>query len=265
MAAMESSGNAASHKPGLVTRAIAILEVVVAHDTGIGVREAARLTRVDRSAVSRILSQYEELGYVEQLSERGMYTAGPRLFALTATLSERDSIARAARPTLTRLVRQFNETAYVVERVDDTVVYRARVDSAESIRSVIDIGTVRPLLEDVAGLAVVSGLSVPEQELSLATESATRRESATLIEPDTTRLSVADGTRLGYVSIAGRGDQNRSDVASPFFSAAGHCLGAIVVSGPTERMQSHPIDALGTAVRAAAQSMTERLGGARTT
>jgi DNA-binding IclR family transcriptional regulator len=67
-------------KSGMLARAITLLELVVTQADGIGVREAARRTGIDRSAVSRILTHFEELGYVDQEREGGVY--GPRATTL---------------------------------------------------------------------------------------------------------------------------------------------------------------------------------------
>jgi IclR helix-turn-helix domain len=80
--------------PACLPGALTLLEAVATHADGVGVREAARQTGIDRSAVSRILAQFEDLCYVEQNGARGVYTAGPGLFALVAALSERDSPGR---------------------------------------------------------------------------------------------------------------------------------------------------------------------------
>src|ERR671937_1178688 len=67
----QSSGASASSRPSVVDRAVVLLETVAAHGDGIGVRDAARQTGIDRSAVSRILAQFEQLGFAEQSGQRG--------------------------------------------------------------------------------------------------------------------------------------------------------------------------------------------------
>lgn len=258
MTTMESS-SAASPKSGMLVRAITLLELVATHVGGIGVREAARRTGIDRSAVSRILTHFEELGYVEQEGERGVYAAGPRLFSIVAALSERDSLAKAAEPLLTELVGRFNETCYAVARVDDTLVYRSKVDCDNTIRAVIDLGTAFPLVSGASGMAILSGLSPDERDRILKQPIVAHTDSS-LADPDAVRAQLAEDIRLGYSYSPGRWVPNGGGVAAPFFDVSGRCAGAISLCGPMDRLQKLSIDEVGATVRDAARRMSERLG-----
>lgn len=258
MTVMESP-SAAAQKSGMLARSITLLELVATHVDGIGVREAARRTGIDRSAVSRILTQFEELGYVEQERERGMYAAGPRLFSIVAALAERDSLVKAAEPLLKELVHRFNETCYAVARVDDTLVYRSKVDCDNTIRYVIELGKGFPLVSGASGMAILTGLSADERDRILQ-QPIVAHTDASLTNPDAVRAQLADDQRLGYSYSPGRWVPNGGGVAAPFFDAAGRCAGAITLSSPMDRLQRLSIDEVGAAVHDAARRMSERLG-----
>lgn len=251
--------SALAQKSGMLARAITLLELVAVHVDGIGVREAARRTGIDRSAVSRILTQFEELGYVEQRDERGVYAAGPRLFSIVAALAERDSLAKAAEPLLKQLVARFNETCYAVARVDDTLVYRAKVDCDNTIRYVIEMGKPFPLVSGASGMAILSGLTPDERERILAQPIVAHTE-ASLTDPDAVRAQVDEDRRLGYSYSPGRWVPNGGGVAAPFFDATGQCAGAITLSSPMDRLSKLSVPEVGAAVRAAADAVSERLG-----
>lgn len=259
MAAMESSSTASSQKSGMLVRAITLLELVATHVDGIGVREAARRTGIDRSAVSRILTHFEELGYVEQERERGVYAAGPRLFSIVAALSERDSLAKAAEPLLKELVGRFNETCYAVARVDDTLVYRSKVDCDNTIRYVIDMGKPFPLVSGASGMAILSGLT-PDERDRILEQPIVAHTDVSLTDPDAVRAQLDEDLRLGYSYSPGRWVPNGGGVAAPFFDATGRCAGALTLSSPMDRLQKLSIDEVGAAVHDAARRMSERLG-----
>ncbi len=259
MTNMESSSAAGSQKSGMLVRAITLLELVATHVDGIGVREAARRTGIDRSAVSRILTHFEELGYVEQERERGMYAAGPRLFSIVAALSERDSLAKAAEPLLKKLVAQFNETCYAVARVDDTLVYRSKVDCDNTIRYVIEMGKPFPLVSGASGMAILTGLTAEERDRILEQPIIAHTEES-LTDVAALRAQLDEDVRLGYSYSPGRWVPNGGGVAAPFFDAAGRCAGAITLSSPMDRLRKLSIDEIGAAVNDAAHRMSERLG-----
>lgn len=258
MTAMESL-SAAAQKSGMLARSITLLELVATHVDGIGVRDAARRTGIDRSAVSRILTQFEELGYVEQERERGVYAAGPRLFSIVAALAERDSLVKAAEPLLKELVARFNETCYAVALVDDTLVYRSKVDCDNTIRYVIELGKGFPLVSGASGMAILTGLS-PDERDRILQQPIVAHTDASLTDPDAVRAQLAEDIRLGYSYSPGRWVPNGGGVAAPFFDAAGRCAGAITLSSPMDRLQKLSIDEVGAAVHAAARRMSERLG-----
>ncbi|WBU37105.1 IclR family transcriptional regulator [Homoserinibacter sp. YIM 151385] len=246
-------------KPSVLTRAITLLELVSSHGDGIGVRDAARRTGIDRSAVSRILTHFDELGYVEQDGERGVYSPGPRLFSLVAALSERDSLVRAASPLLHELVERFNETCYLGARVDDHLVFRSKVDCEHTIRYVIELGKPFPLVGGASGLAILSGLRDDEIDAVLR-RPIDRNTPQSFASADEVREQLAKDRELGYTYSPGRWVPNGAGIGAPFFDASGRCAGAITMSMPADRLATMSIEEVGLAVRDASARMSERLG-----
>lgn len=259
MTAMVPAASGISTKSGVLARTITIIELIAAHESGIGVREAARLTGIDRSAVSRILTELETLDYLEQDRDRGVYSAGPRLFSIVATLAERDSVARAARPVLRDLVSRYNETCFAFALADDRMVLRARVDSDHTVRAMMELGSSSPLLAEAAGLAILGALDTPERERLLVHPDI---ETSHLNhgDLDSVRQRLDDDRERGYSYSAGHVASECASIAAPYFDAAGNCAGSISLGGPRDRVESLPVDSAGAAVRDAARRMSERLG-----
>jgi DNA-binding IclR family transcriptional regulator len=246
-------------KSKMLARAITLLELVVTQTDGIGVREAARRTGIDRSAVSRFLAQFEELGYVDQELKGGVYAAGPRLYSIVAALSARDSIAKAAEPLLKELVGRFNETCYAVTRVGDSLVFRAKVDCDNTIRYVIEMGRAFPLVSGASGMAILSAL--PAEDLDrILSQPVTQHTEVSITEPDTLRAQLVEDVRLGYSYSPGRWVPNGGGVAAPFFDATGRCVGAVTLSAPMDRLDKMSVPEIGAAVRGVADRISERLG-----
>lgn len=246
-------------KSGMLSRAIILLELVVTQVDGIGVREAARRTGIDRSAVSRILTHFEELGYVDQKGEGGVYAAGPRLYSIVAALSARDSIAKAAEPLLRELVRRFNETCYAVALVDDTLVFRAKVDCDNTIRYVIEMGKAFPLVSGASGMAILSALPMADRDRILS-QPVTQHTKVSITDPDALRAQLDEDNRLGYSYSPGRWVPNGGGVAAPFFDATGRCAGAVTLSSPMDRLAMLSVPEIGAAVRDVADRLSGRLG-----
>lgn len=256
---VEEPDSESVQKSGVLARAITLLEIVCAHADGIGVREAARQTGIDRSAVSRILGQFEELGYVEQDGVRGVYAAGPSLFALVAALSERDSLWKAAEPFLKDLVARFNETCYVATRIGKELVFRGKVDCEHRIRYVIELGKPFPLVSGAAGTAIMSGMSEAESDEVLSGE-LPFYTPASITDRETFRKQLRTDRALGYTYSPGRWVRGGAGISAPYFDAAGQVAGAITLSCPADRLEDLRVEEAGQAVRAASQALSRRLG-----
>ena len=246
-------------RAGMLARALTLLEAVATRADGVGVREAARQTGIDRSAVSRILAQFEDLCYVEQNGARGVYTAGPGLFALVAALGERDSLWKAAEPFLKKLVARFNETCYVAARVGDSLVFRGKVDCEHRIRYVIELGKPFPLVGGAAGTAILSGLSEQESDTHLDGE-LPAYTPASITDREAYRQQLRADRALGYTYSPGRWVRGGAGIAAPYFDAGGRTAGSIALSCPADRLEDLPVHEAGQAIAAAARGLSRRLG-----
>lgn len=246
-------------KSGVLGRAITLLELVSTHTGGIGVREAARQTGIDRSAVSRILTQFEEMGYVEQERDRGLYSAGPKLFSIVAALGERDTLVKAAEPFLKALVARYNETCYVAARVEDSLVFRSKVDCEHTIRYVIELGKPFSLVGGASGMAILAGMTAEESDRIIAT-GLHAHTAQSITDPEEFRRQLEKDRELGYSYSPGRWVPNGAGIAAPFFDATGRCAGAITLSCPADRLAMFSIEEVGESIRQSAEELSRRLG-----
>lgn len=246
-------------RSSMLARATTLLELIASQPSGIGVRDAARRTGIDRSAVSRILTHFEEIGYVHQSGERGDYFAGPRLFSFAASLAARDTLARAAAPFLDQLVAQFNENCYLAVRVDDNVVLRSKVECDHTIRYVLELGKPLPLVGGAAGMAVLSGLEDAELERVL-TAPFTVNTPSSFRTADEVRKQVAIDRELGYTYSPGRWVPNGAGIAAPVRDGSGTCIGAITMSMPIDRLAPDHVPVIGEAIATTGRELSSRIG-----
>lgn len=247
-------------RTGSVVRLVMLLELLSAHPHGVGVRDAARRTGIDRSAVGRILSQLEGLGCVRQESARGVYAASVRLYEMAATMHGHDSLSAAARPMLEGLVGRFSETCYLAVRHHDAMVFRDKVDCRHPIRHVIELGRPFPLVTAATGTAILAGLTDDEVEGVLARARYEPYTPASLLDADAFRGAVDEGRRHRYAVSFGRWVRNGAAIASPFFGPAGQCVGALTLTCPADRMRPPDPAVVGDAVRRAASDLSRRIG-----
>ncbi len=246
---------------GAAQRVVALLEAVAAAETSTGVRELARLTGIDKSAVSRLLAQLQQLGMVQQAQgAQGRYEAGPRLFSISSMVAARDSLLLAARPVLRDLVDEVEETCYLSTLEQDGCVFRTKVDCDKPIRYMLEMDRPMPINAGAGGRAVLSGMPRSEAAALLDRLPLERLTPQTVTEHgELLRLAEQDRRRGWSISIGERLIGGAA-VAAPYFTADGSCHGALVLAVPADRLGEERVPVLGAAVSAAAAVLSVRLG-----
>ncbi len=241
-------------------RIVALIEALVDAPNGIGVRETARSIGIDKSSVNRLLTQLQELGFVNQ-DVLGRYSVGPRLFAVGAALVARDSFAVAARPILTELVDRFNETTYLAVRETGGFIYRAKMECTRPIRYVIELGHMNPLHAGAPARAILFGMTDEELEATLDGLNLEAFTEKTI----TSRAALIEGVKVdrarGFSFTKSERMIGGTAVAAPFYDPLGVCRGSIVISRPLERHLDSELPEMAAAVMDAAARLTDRFGG----
>lgn len=255
------ASDATSARSGVVSRAVTLLELVSTEPNGVGVRDAARQTGIDRSAVSRIFAQLEELDCVRQDGERGLYTVGPRMFMIAAVLRGQDSLWNAAQPILRGLVDRYGETVYLAVRANNRVVFRDKIDCTHNIRYVIELGKPFPLTTGGASAsAILAGMPDAEVEAVLAEGDFDQHTPISLTDADAFRRILATDRQRGYSVSLGRWVRNGAGISAPFFGSQGVCVGAITLSCPADRLEAVSIPEVGASMLEASRQLSRRIG-----
>jgi DNA-binding IclR family transcriptional regulator len=244
----------------VVAKLVPLLEAVAAAEKGISVREIARSTGIDRSAVSRLFKQLEDLDMVEQSAVSGRFLPGPRLLSMSQMLNRRGWLERVALPVLENLVERFDETVYLIVREFDRVRYQERVESRQAIRYVIDLGDTSPLHVGAGGRAVLMGLPQGDVDEYLRHADLTPFTSDTVTSPETIRKMADEDRARGYTVSFGERTEGGRGVAAPLFRADGECIGALMWTCPQVRFDPAQVPEVADAVRAASRELSRRLG-----
>lgn len=242
------------------SRLVTLVEAVAAHEDGVGVRELARTSGIDKSAVSRLFAQLEELGIVEKSVLSGRYTVGARLSAIAARVYQRSSLWGTAEPVVRQLAHDFNETCYLTIRDGAAVVFQHKVDCDRPIRYVIELGRVASLHAGAGGRAILAGLPLDEADRLIETMSLRSVTSRTITDPAELRQKVTEDRERGYSVSVGERVVGGMAIGAPFFEGDGTCGGSIVFTCPLERYDPSRTEEIAAAVVAAARELSLRLG-----
>jgi DNA-binding IclR family transcriptional regulator len=242
-----------------VEKCLQILELFQDASSQLSLTEILKATRIQKTTAFRILSTLESFGYVSKDSVTGKYQPALRLFELSGRLLSNRGILTMIRPYLENLQQRFSETVCLALRRNDRVIYASIVESSLSLRMVAAVGSLAPFHASALGKAV--GAHLPEYEVQRLVLAQRLPSYTERTITDTKKLS--DEYRLireqGYADDFEEVEDGASCLGAAIFGYLGDPVGAISISGPTNRMRAQRADMI-AAVKAAAKEISEKIG-----
>jgi IclR family acetate operon transcriptional repressor len=244
-----------------LTRALTLIERLSETPTGVSLTDLSYQLGIPTATVHRLLSTFEELGFVEQDSEQGLWFVGLKAFTVgNAFLSRRDFVA-SARPHMHALVDQCGETVNLGVIDDGEVVFIGQVESREVMRMIVRLGSRSPIHASGVGKALLANLSEQRLAQILQQRGLAHYTERTIVNPGKLREELERIRQLGYALDDEEHAIGLRCVAAPIFDENGQALAAISLSGPKARMTDFRLDELGVAIRHTADEITQALGG----
>ena len=228
---------------------------------GLTLSELAAASDQPVASVYRALVTLQGHGMVECDEPGQVWHIGAGAFRVGSAFLRRTKVVERARQTMDALMRATGETANLGIEVQEEVLFLSQVETHEAIRAFFPPGTKAPMHVSGIGKALlawypearVRGI-VARKGLERFTRLTHGSESALLRD-------------LGAIRERGFAidDQERAEgmrcVAAPVFNSHGEPVAGLSVSGPAFRMGIADATRIGAEVRAAADRVTEAIGG----
>jgi DNA-binding IclR family transcriptional regulator len=254
------SARPTNYSIAVLERSIDLLEVMADAGEPKGVSELARAIGSTKSATFRILATLEDRGYVSRVEEIGKYQLGLNLVHIGQSALERIDLRTVARPVLEDLHERFNETVNLGVLAGGRIVYVDMVESDHGLRMSARIGAHDNVHSTAIGKAILANL-LPDQQEELLHGPLPARTEKTLTDVDALRQEIERIKVSGFSRDRGENENGACCFGAPIFDAQGRVVAAISVSGPDTRLAGEVAEDVAVAVRAAAQEITNRLGG----
>ncbi len=238
-----------------VARALALLDALAEHPTGLGVNELARRIGVNASTASRLLATLQRGRLVER-DPGGPYRLGLRLVALAEGVLARLDVRELARPHLRALVEETGETATLSVPGATEAVTVDFVSSEASVVSIARIG--RPSVAHATAvgkvmLAFGGEAAPPTGELPAYTEH-------TITDPAVLEREVAAVREHGWAVAAREREPDLNALAVPVFDHRGALMAILGLQGPATRLTDEHRRAVLPALREAAAALSRAVG-----
>ena len=212
-----------------------VLESLSASDAGKPLKEIASDTGLLKSSAFRILFTLKEAGYVEQAGQNGAYGLTLKTAGLSKKNAERLSLVAVARPHLTELQEQLEESVALAERRSGSVILVDVIECSQPLRLSFQAGDDCPVHATALGKAVAAFL--PKDEL----DHWLRKHVFPRYTPQTNTALAALRAELQRVQRAGFAVNDEETVAgaflvgAPIFDSRENVCGAVSVNAPVAR------------------------------
>lgn len=216
-----------------VDRAVNIVRAIAGQTSPITLAELARTTGYYKSTLLRLLTSLERASLVVRRSN-GCYTLGSLAHELGRSYEATHRVEAVLKPLLVDLVEQGCESAsFHVHHDHEHRICLLRINSHHSTLDRIDVGDLLPLDRGAPGKLITTFRG--------------------------TDIAPSLGSVIA-ISIGER-DPNCAAVAAAVFGSDNEFLGAISLSGPTERFTAEAIQRQSALIAHAARQATTLLGG----
>ena len=233
-------------------RALAILAAFNEARPELTVSRLATELGMHKSTASRLLATLQARGLVRRDGDR--FFPGPELARLGRLAVQGLAVTRVARPILEDLAAETGETVNLAVAERGQALNVDQVQSAHFVGTTNWTGRALPLHCTANGKVLVAfGAADPPRELPALTP-------RTITNAGDLRAELEQTRGRGYAIAVEELEAGLHAVAAPVFDAAGACVAAVSISGPSYRLSVEALPKLGERCVAAAGEISACLG-----
>lgn len=237
-----------------------LLEILAAHPA-LTLSELAAQSGQAVATVYRALVTLQTRGMVEVEGPGQVWHIGSGAFRIGTAFLRHTKVVERARGPMDALMRDTGETANLGIEVGEEVLFLAQVETHEAIRAFFPPGTKGPMHVSGIGKALLAWTDPARVKAIIARCGLPSFTAYSLSTPEALFQDLVRTRARGYAID----DQERAEgmrcVAAPIFNAHGEPVAGISVSGPAFRLSLSDAETVGARVRAAADHVTEAVGG----
>jgi len=223
--------------------------------------DAAAAARLNRTTTYRLLSALEDVGLLARDPGDEHYRLGPGAIALGARAMRANPLQHAAQAELQALATQSGETATLEIPVGVEMLIAAEAVSAHLLGSAPSLGTRWPMHATSTGKAYLAAL--PDDARTAWLDAAGRLKAwtpRTLTGREALTRSLDQIRRAGYATVRDELERGFTACGAAVRDHRGLPVGALSLGGPSARLTTTRLRALGAAVAAAARRVSAALG-----
>lgn len=222
-----------------IEKLLEIVEALVELE-GAGVTELATHLEMSKSSVYNYLSTMVANDYAVKEGDR--YRAGLRFFTVGAQLRDQQPGARLAEPIVENLAAETDERAQFIVEENGQGVFLHRATGDRAVDAGTRVGKRIWLHATGAGKVLLANMDEDRRDEVIAERGLPRRTPNTITDRDELERELADIRERGYSLNDEEGTVGLRSVGAPVSGPHGEVVGALSVSGPSQRLTDRRFD-----------------------
>lgn len=213
-----------------------------------------------KSTVHRYLATLTQLGLAER-RDVDRFRLGTKVVELAGSFLANSDLRNESQAILEALASQTEETVHLAVPSGTEVVYIAKVESKHALRMYSYIGARLPMYCTALGKAILA-FGPPDRIREVLARKLKPRTPRTITSPHSLETEMETIRTQGYAIDDEENELGIRCVSGPIFDYTRLAIGAMSVSGPSNRMDRKRCLELAPLVREAAQRVSKRMGAA---
>lgn len=246
-----------------LTRGLTLLEYIAQANGSVALTELAQQAGLPNSTTHRLLTTMQQLGFVRQVGDLGLWTIGSHAFIVGSSFLHSRNLLAMVHPTLRRLMEASGETVNlaVLDNTDFQAVIIDQVQCTALMRMSAPIGGKLPMHASGAGKAFLAGQSDERITQLLHQKGLHSYTPHTLSAPQQLKDNLAQVRKQGYAFDDEEHALGLRCVAACILDEHRDAFAALSISGPVSRITDDRVTELGAMVIKAAKDITHEYSG----
>ncbi|PYZ95930.1 IclR family transcriptional regulator [Alteribacter lacisalsi] len=217
-----------------VDKALDVLEMFSKERPSWRLRELARELDMSHSIVYRILTSFQERGYVHKCPQTDKYELGIKLLELSSVVEEGLLLTDVLKPVMERLAEEVGESIVFTILDNEEGVYVSIVESNKKVRFAESVGKRLPLYVGASHKTILAHLP-KEIQRKIVTNGRATRQFPSLFTQGSLLKRLEDIQQQGWAYSAGETFDDVAAISVPIFDYRKTILGSLSVAGPRYR------------------------------
>lgn len=244
-----------------VRRAIAIFEFMMTRGRPVTIAEIIGALEIPKSTAYDLVNTLVEAGYISPDGRnRGLFL-GHKVFELGMAYRSQVDLLKDGAKVAEELRDATGETVQLSVLEEPWMLVLLKEEGVKPLRIISQVGSRVPVNWAAAGRLLVSDFDDARLRKFLTDTVRQSPSGRANTDIDSLMAEIRRYRKRGYATEINEANEHAGCVSAPIVDASGHCIAAISVVAPEQRLAKGNREKLIEAVRAAATKLSHRMGG----